>query len=67
MMRYTIVDIETASSYGFKESAHRTTKGYMILNCNELSLVDSNIEKAAAMLGGELYNIEELNRKINEL
>ena len=66
-MRYTIVDIETASSYGFKESAHRTTKGYMVLNCNELTLVDRDIEKAAAMLGGELYNIEELNRKINEL
>ena len=66
-MRYTIVDIETASSYGFRESAHRTIKGHMILNCNELTLVDRDFEKAAAMLGGELYNIEELNRKINEL
>lgn len=66
-MRYALIEIELGKEHGFNPVIHRTIKGYMVVNENELRNINPDPAEAARMLGVELLSLSELNNKIREL
>ncbi len=67
-MKYSIVNTEKAVKHGFNPNLFRRLKdGTMIVNENHLRDVDSDIDKAAALLGGVVLSEAETREQINKI
>lgn len=65
-MLYSIIYTELGRQHGLRPDLHQTTANgtKMVVNENELRLVNSDIDKAAQLLGGEVMTQGEV---VNEL
>ena len=65
-MKYALVNKQKGEARGFDAYLHTVTqKGEMVLNENELLEVNSDIEVAAAELGGKVYTEDALINILN--
>ncbi len=66
-MRYTIAQTELAKAAGLEPKYHNTNKTgeLMVVNEEELADINSDVQEAAASLGGELLTLEELKNQTN--
>ena len=60
-MKYAIVQVDIAGRYGVTPENHNCNNNQrlMVVNENELRRIDSDIAKAATLLGGELLSLSE--------
>lgn len=65
-MKYSIIDAEKGEEYNIKPYLHHllANGSKMVVNENELRLVNSDIDRAAELLGGEVLSEAEV---INEM
>lgn len=66
-MRYAFIDKDVAVLNGFCEDTHRIVGGMMILNENDLSIRQTDVEALAEALGGKLMTYGETINKIKEI
>ncbi|MGN1229914.1 MAG: hypothetical protein ACI4T5_09740 [Prevotella sp.] len=65
-MIYAVVNTKLAENEGFIRILHRTIGDNMVLNENELSRIDGDIEDAARKLGGVTMSYNELQEYIKK-
>jgi hypothetical protein len=65
-MKYSVVKSSIAERHGVKLAYHNLSadKTRVVVNENELRRVNTDIEKAASMMGGEVLSLEELKSYI---
>lgn len=68
-MLYSIIDTKKGEQYQLLPHLHQTVLNgdKMVVNENELRLVNSDIETAAAVLGGTVMTLWETKNEINRL
>ena len=58
-MRYTAGKVELCVEHGLRPDLHQVVKGRMVINERELKKLDTDVERAAEMLGGTLMTSAE--------
>lgn len=68
-MLYSIIDTVKGKNAGINPHLHQTTLNgsKVVVNENELRMVDSDIQVAAASLDGVLLTLAELKNELNKL
>lgn len=68
-MMYSIIDTSKGEQHGLLPHLHNTVLNgtKMVVNENELRLVNSDIEAAAAYLGGTLLTLGEVKNEMQRL
>lgn len=67
-MKYSIIDTEKGEEYDIKPHLHQllANGSMMVVNENELRLVNSDIDRAAELLGGEVLSEAEVINEMKE-
>ena len=68
-MLYSIIDKKLGKKYGLLPHLHQLTANgtQMVVNENELRLIDSDINAAAAMLGGRVMDEGETFNELKKI
>lgn len=65
-MKYAVVNTTLAEKAGYMTILHRTIGDKMVLNENELSKINADIDESARSLGGVIMTYNELQEYIKQ-